>query len=124
MKYHSVRNFVSWHNTTNQHEYLAKMTTLKTNVDDHDNQSCAIISADNLTDRFANRMQTKSHVSQHDASDTNARFWRRLSIQQQRISASQQHISVSFDLAENRYPGPPRCADSENMPLWGGILHR
>ena len=30
----------------------------------------------------------------------------------------------SFDLPQNRYIGPPRCADYENEPLWGGILPR
>ena len=30
----------------------------------------------------------------------------------------------SLDLPQNRYIGPPRCADYENVPLWGGILPR
>ena len=28
----------------------------------------------------------------------------------------------SLDLPQNRYIGPPWCADYENVPLWGGIL--
>ena len=27
-----------------------------------------------------------------------------------------------FDLPQIWYVGPPRCADSENVPLWGGIF--
>ena len=28
----------------------------------------------------------------------------------------------SLDLPQNRYIGPPLCADYENVPFWGGIL--
>ena len=27
-----------------------------------------------------------------------------------------------FDLPQIGYVGPPRCADSKNVPLWGGIF--
>ena len=27
-----------------------------------------------------------------------------------------------FDLPQIWYVGPPRCADSENVPLWGGVF--